>query len=193
MMNYTTIDDLKAYGKTLLSSAGEAELLATLIPAVSRKIDQYGHQVFGEATVVNQGVHGVVDASGVLLLYPPTPIVTTLTALTVRCGNTPATVVGTAECEIEPRTDGCIVRCYGDYRAWRGHALRVAMSYTGGWNEARLPDDFRWLTTRACWWEFKKRDAPMEKTAIPEMGVVVIPQAWPHDLKEGFMPYVRRI
>jgi hypothetical protein len=196
-IDYTTSANVLAYGKSLGASAGEPELLTSLVTAVSRKVDEYCHQAFSAGTVADARVYALIDASGVLLAYPPVPTVTSVTSASLRVGNTTTTTdLVAADFDIEDRTDGAILRLFGhDYRSVRSsRPPALVLSYTGGWTDlGDVPADFEWLVRRACWWEYKKREAPMEKTAIPEMGMVIVPQSWPIDLIQGFAPYKRTV
>jgi hypothetical protein len=196
-IDYTTSANVLAYGKSQGGSAGEPALLVDLVTAVSRKVDEYCHQNFSAGAVTDERVYALIDAAGVLLAYPPVPTVSTISAATLRVGNTTTTTdLVAADWDIENRHDGAILRLFGrDYRAQRSsRPPALVLSYTGGWTDLDdVPADFEWLVRRACWWEYKKREAPMEKTAIPEMGMVIVPQSWPIDLIQGFGPYMRTL
>jgi hypothetical protein len=83
-------------------------------------------------------------------------------------------------------------RAVAQLLGYRGSRVQMRLSYTGGWADANIPQDFAWYVQRLCWVEFKKREtAEVGKTAIPEMGIVIVPQAWPTDVKAGLSSYRR--
>lgn len=197
--DYTTADAVFAYG----NSAGdgdnpvsEADVMAELITGMSRAIDVYCNQSFSATNYSSQQMRAVVDVEGVLTCYPAVPTISTIMAASYRLGNSSNWVaLNAAQLDVDDNTFGCVVRTIGqNFLSLRGSRLLIRLSYTGGWADlAAVPTDFEWAMRRLCWWAYKKREAPIEKTAIPEMGVLIIPSSWPKDLREAFRSYVRQV
>lgn len=196
-IDYTTSQNVFDYGKVTSPSVTEQAVMAALVTATSRKIDDYCNMYFSSTAWTARVFPARVDVEGVLTAWLPSPTVTALTAADWRLGaqSTWTSIDSTlfdTETDIEPGLDGCVLRVLDQsYRVYRGRRLQMRVTYTGGWASlSDIPSSFEWAVRRACWWEYKKRDAPMEKTAMPQLGVVVVPQSWPPDLKEAFKPYV---
>ncbi len=195
MIDYTTASDVFAYGNSAGTSTdpvNEPALMADLVTAMSRAVDQYCNMAFSGATYTDQVLRGTVDQSGDLLCYPNVPTISALTAASYRSGGSYQTI-NLDNVEIDEQSFGCVVRAAGGgYSAYRGGRVQVRLSYMGGWAVlSDVPDDFQWAMRRLCWWAYQKRSAPIDKTAFPDMGMVVIPSSWPADLKLMLRNYVR--
>lgn len=195
--DYTSATNVFNY----LNSAGtstdpvnEASEMARLVTGMSRAIDTYCNQAFSTATYTNEVLRAVVDVEGVLTCYPAVPTMSTPTAAALRQGSNWG-ALDTAQLDVEENPFGCVVRTLGqDFSTQRGGRLRVRLSYTGGWaNLAAVPSDFSWAMDALCAWAYQKRTAPIDRTAIPEFGVLVIPSNWPGHIKQMFRNYVRQV
>lgn len=197
--DYTTSANVFAY----LNSAGtatdpvnESAVMGQLVTGMSRALDVYCNQQFSQASYSAQQLRAVVDVEGALTCYPTVPTMSAPSAAAYRLGNSSSWVdLSTAQLDVEENSFGCVVRTLDqNFLAQRGGRLLMRLSYTGGWaNLAAVPGDFEWAMRRLCGWAYKKREAPIEKTAIPEMGVLIIPSSWPKDLRESFRSYVRQV
>jgi hypothetical protein len=197
--DYTTPASVFAYGNsagTGTTPVNEAAVMAQLVTGMSRALDQYCNQAFSVATYTAQVLRGIVDLDGVLTAWPAVPTISSITAAAFRVGNSAAWQELTAsDLDIEEHGFGCEVRLLGrDLSSYRGGRIQVRLSYTGGWaNLSAVPSDFEWATRALCWWAYQKRSAPIDKTAYPDMGMVVVPSNWPTHLKQMFRNYVRQV
>lgn len=66
----------------------------------------------------------------------------------------------------------------------------MRLTYTGGWADASaLPSDFTWYAQALAWLSYQRRSAPMDSTAMPELGIVINPGVWPADIRQGLGRY----
>lgn len=193
-MDYTSSTLVAAYGNM---QNPDTDRLDGMVTAYSAGVDKFCHQVFGQATYTDQVRPGHIDRDGVLMCYAPVPTMAAPTAFRWRYGRiatyTPITL---SLLDVEERRDGCLVRVLdSDYRDYRGQRLQVSLSYVGGWADLNaVPADFEMAVRRLVWWAYKLPEAPMNKTAMPALGQVVIPPSgWPRDVREALRPYVRYI
>lgn len=197
--DYTTSANVFAYGNsagTGTDPVNESTVMGQLVTGMSRALDVYCNQAFSLANYVDQRLRAVVDAEGVLTCYPAVPVVASISAAAYRLGSSSSWVeLSTSQLDTEENTFGCVVRTLDqNFLAQRGGRLQMRLSYVGGYADfAALPSDFEWNVRRLCWWAYKKREAPIEKTAIPEMGVLLIPSSWPKDIREALRSYVRQV
>ena len=197
--DYTMPDDVFAYGNSVGTSTDpvdEPALMAELVTGYSRAIDQYCNQAFSAETYADQELRALVDAEGVLTCYPKVPTMAAPSAAGYRRGSSSAWVdLSPSALDVEQNTFGCVVRMLDqDFSGQRGQRLLMRLTYTGGYaNLAALPNDFEWAMRALCWWAYQKRSAPADRTAIPEMGIVIVPSNWPPHIKGMFKPYVRQV
>lgn len=174
----------------------EPALMGQLVTGMSRALDQYCNQVLYAQTVSSEVLRAVVDAEGVLTCYPAVPTMAQPTAAAWRRARSATwNTLDAALLDVEQNTFGCVVRTLDQsHLAERGERLQVRLSYVGGYADlAALPADLEWNVRRLCWWAYQKRSAPMEKTAIPELGVLIVPSGWPPDVKAALRSYVRQV
>jgi len=194
--DYTLPASVFAFGSsagTSVDPVNEATVMASLITGMSRAIDTYCNQAFSTATYTLQSLRTLVDQEGVLACYPPVPSIGSITAADYGGSGGVFTALTTAALDIEDNSFGCVVRTLGSgYGAQRGRRLTMRLSYTGGWaNLAAVPADFEWSMRALCWWAYQKRSAPGDTTAIPELGVLIVPGTWPPYIRDMFKSYVR--
>jgi hypothetical protein len=197
--DYTTPSDVFAYGNsagTATDPVNESAIMADLVTGMSRAIDAYCGQALSVATYAAQTCRALVDRDGVLSCYPPVPTMAVPTAADWRTAKSSNwTALSSSNLDIEINSFGCVCRVLnGSYLGWRGTRVQMRLSYTGGWASlAAVPPDFEWAMRSLCWWAYQKRSAPSDRTAIPDLGVLIIPGNWPPHIKTMFKPYVRWI
>lgn len=197
--DYTTKALVFAYGGSAGTSTdpiNEDALMGELITGMSRAIDTYCNQAFSTQTYTQDVLRAQVDADGVLTCYPAVPTMALPSAADWRQAKSSTwTALQAAQLDVEQNTFGCVVRVLDTtYLNYRGARLQMRLSYVGGYADmAALPSDFAWAVRSLCWWAYQKRSAPQEKTAIPELGVLIIPGNWPPHIKGMFRDYVRQI
>lgn len=193
--DYTTPGDCFAYGNsagTATDPVNEMAVMAQVVTAISRAIDGYCEQTFCLDTIIDARLRAVIDADGVLTCYPPVPTISAVTAASYRLGaDATWQTLAAADLDIEEAPYGCTVRALGlDLRGSRNQRAAVRLSYTGGYADlAALPKDLAWYATQLSWFTYQRRSAPMERTAVPELGVLIIPGQWPADIRNGLNRY----
>lgn len=162
-----------------VNQAGYMESI--IVPAVSRAIDTYCCQFFSAETYTDTVLRGVVDKDGVLTAYPPVPTMAEPTIAEYRAGNSANYLSIGGTVDVEEKKSGCILRWLGaDYSAIRFGRIQVRATFTGGYADVNaLPADLRLAAIGLCWYEFKRRETVTDRTAIPELGMVIIPGTWP--------------
>jgi len=195
-MDYTTVAAVKTYGP--IDTSNDDGLLGSLVTAVSAALDQYCNMAFSFATYTNQVQRATIDRDGLISFRLPVPTISALTALAWKLGTSltwtaiDLTVVGAVEQILDE--NGSTVRVITPtFLQYRGSArMQVQLSYSGGWAAlAAVPTDFELMARRLTWWTYKKREAPVDKTAMVDTGIVIIPSSWPPDIKQGLRNYVR--
>jgi hypothetical protein len=169
---------------------------ASLVTGMSRAIDTYCSQNFSLTTYTLEVHRAVIDMDGVLTCYPNVPTMTTPTAGDWRLGKSSSwSALSPANLDVEINPFGCVVRnVNSNLLAYRGARVEMRLSYTGGYADlASLPSDFEWAMRGLCWWAYQKRSAPNDTTAIPDLGVLIIPGNWPPHIKAAFRPYTRQV
>jgi len=190
--DYTTLASVKTLGP--ITGTADDALLASIITAYSREVDKVCRQVFSQTTYTDAIYPAKVDAHGLLNVWLPVPTVTLSAAayrdIRVETWNT----LQTTDAYTEDRIYGAWVL----FRAPLLPGLRAArvqaqLTYTGGWaNLAAVPADFELLVRRLVWWAYKKKDAPVEKIGMPDMGILITPTDWPADIRRGLDYYTRK-
>lgn len=197
--DYTTKARIFAYGSsagTATDPVNEDAEMGIILAGMSRAIDTYCNQAFSVATYTQEVLRAQIDAEGVLTCYPAVPTMATPTAADWRLAKSSSwTALIISGLDIEQNTFGCVVRVLdGGYLSYRGARLQMRLSYVGGWaNLEAVPSDFQLAMDALCWWAYQKRSAPQDQTAIPELGVLIIPGNWPPHIKGMFRSYVRQV
>lgn len=195
--DYTTPAEAFAYGGS--AGAGtdpinEQAAMAGLVTSVSRAIDQACRQTLYLNTYTDERYRATIDREGVLTVALPVPTASAITSASYRIGTSWLSPV-LADADIEAHPHGCVVRFLSSgLLAYRGNTIPVKLSYTGGYaSAAAMPADLRLAAQAAAWYEFQRRYAPQDKTAMPAMGVVVIPGSWPKHILDKLAPHTRPI
>jgi hypothetical protein len=188
--DYTTLASVKAYGDSGSGTSKDA-LINNLITEYSRALDRYCSQSFYQQTITAAKYRAIVDKAGLLTFYPPVAQVNTVSTASWRFrGINSWNTLDPTVIDIANSDHGSVLRVYGlDFSSNRNTALEVQITCTAGVALNSLPEDLALTATRLAWWGFKKSSAPMEKTAMPEMGVLIIPTSWPSDIKQMLTPF----
>jgi hypothetical protein len=196
--DYTTAANVFAYGQPNgTPSAAESTLMASLVTSISRTLDRFCNQTLYQATYTQEINRAQVDVDGILLAWPAVPTISALTAADWKQANSTSwnsIALTSGYYELESANSGSQVRFLGNYLGLRGGRPQVRLSYTGGWaNLAAVPSDLEWAMRTICWWEYKKREAPISTMGNPAMGVVIVPASWPDHIREKFRPFIRQL
>ena len=195
-IDYTTAQSVFDYGKVQTPTVAETAVMSDIITAVSRKADKTCVQKLSYTTYTNYILTPRIDVEGTIIVYLPSPTVAALTSVTFRVGNTPLTqpikfIQSGVQYDIVENSFGSKVTIYGYASGgYRERVLRAYVSWTGGWvNLSQVPTDFQFAMDRWCWFAFKQREAPFDRTAIPELGIITIPGAIPGDVTDVLNRY----
>jgi hypothetical protein len=195
VISYTTTALVLSMLASVNAKPAEAALLDGIVAAVSRQIDQSYNQIFAGQTYTNTVLRAQIDPDGILQCWPACPTMSAPTAIAwKRASDVAWNDISGASIEVEQSNSGCQVRVLNpNLGLYRGARVQMRLTFTGGWATlGDVPSDFELGVRRACVIEYKKRDlADMGKTAIPALGVVTTPSAWPADLKRVFESYRR--
>lgn len=188
-MDYTTLQAVKTYSDTL--AVKDDALIKGLVTAASRMVDEFCEQVFYRRTITAERCTAVVTPEGRLRVVAKAPTITAISALSFRpAGQDDWQVVWPDELEwVDKKPGAAIETTRRGYKRVRGGRIEARLSATLGWTADEIPADFEMAVRRLVYASYKRRETPEDKTAIPELGMVIIPQAWPPDVKVNLQPY----
>jgi len=200
-MSYASLTLLKSY--LGISVTTDDTLLTNLLTRAQQAIDSHCHRTFEartETRYYRQEAVAIEDAFGydithevlnpvsdVLYLDDDLLSVTTLT-------NGDGTTIPSSGYWLEPRNDGppyWYIRLKSAY-SWE-FDTDGEISVAGTWGYATTaPDDIVHAAIRLAAYYYRQKDAQVfDVTAMPDVGVVTIPQGMPADVKLVLQPYVR--
>lgn len=191
-MDYTTTADVFAYGDVSAPSANQTAVMADVITAVSRRIDKMCTMNFSYTTYTNAPLPVRVDNDGLLIIYVPSPTIATITSASLRIANLFSQLpLDVTNAEIEPHDFGTKIMLFGqNFWRFREDKLRLKATCAGGWSTLNdVPEDFKLATTMYAWFVFKKREAPMQTTAVPELGIITLPATVQPEIMDTFKRY----
>jgi hypothetical protein len=192
-MDYTTTADVFSYGDVQAPSVNQTAVMNKVVTAVSRRVDKICSMNFSRNTFTNKLTAVRVTLDGVLTLYANSPTITSITTVNLRAGNTTGLLpVNIADIEILSYNYGSKMSLYGfDYMQFRElRTLKAYMSYVGGWATlAEVPEEFQLAVTRLVWFTYQQRAAPMQATAVPELGVITLPASIQPDIMDVLKRY----
>jgi hypothetical protein len=196
-MAYATLESLKTYRGIAAATVTDDDLLRDLLERASRAIDMYTARTFVGVTATRYYERGSLSDSGFILRLDKDLIsVTTLTN-----GDSAGTAIPNTEYWLTDAEGG---RNYGPpYQAIR---LKIDSTYSwefdtdywvsvaGVWGYSlEPPDDITHWTIRLAAYYYAQKDAQVfDVTAVPEAGILQIPQGIPRDVKVGLGPYMRQ-
>lgn len=195
---YTTLNLIKQYGDAIATK--DDALITGLITVFSTAIERNISQRFSANTVIHYGTNNyysaVIDRDGMLTFYPDINPINTVTALQYRIRGTGFgannwAYIDPTQLDINNQDSGPVVRCgYPDFSSFRNLNVQVQVNLAGGYTDAStLPPDLEFACRRLVWWAYKQKSAPMDRTAIPELGQIIIPGSWPSDVKTLLDPF----
>jgi hypothetical protein len=192
-MDYTTTADVFTYGDVQVPSVNQTAVMNEIVTAVSRRVDKICSMNFSRRTFTNKLTSVRVTLDGVLTLYANSPTITSVSTVNLRAGNTPALLpVNIENIDIQEYGYGSKLSLYGfDYMQFRElRTFKAYMTYTGGWATlAEVPEEFQLAVTRLVWFTYQQRAAPMQATAVPELGVITLPASIQPDIMDVLKRY----
>lgn len=192
-MSYCSVADVKNY--LGVSEAGDDALLADLIADAQKAIDNYTGRTFEASSDTTRYFDVDVDVDGATLYFDDD-----LCAITTCKTNADASGGGTSLTQdthyiSQPRN---ITPWYGfkmlsssDYDWDYTDDSEMGIEITGRWAYSTgAPNDIKHACRRLASYYYRQKDAQVfDTTAMPEAGVLIIPQGIPHDVKLTLDPY----
>ena len=191
-MAYVSLAEVKLYRGIPTATTSDDALLTTLISRSEKQIDNYCHRTFlaptTAATRYYDALRDVSDDRRTLYLDEDLASITTIV------NGDGKTLTSTAYVP-EPRngTPYHAIRLrLSSYGLWTWEdEPEDAITVSGRWGYATsAPDDIKQATIRLVSYQYAQKDANVfDVTAMPEMGVMTVPQGMPRDVREILDPY----
>ncbi len=195
-MAYTDFSSLKLYLGN--STTADDVLLGFLIDRAQAAVDQYTHRLF-EATADTTRYFTVgKDTWGRDLIFDK-DICSITTVKTNADNGTGGTTITSTYYTTMPRNEtpyyGIRLLNSANYQWEYTNDPEAGISVAGRWAYSlTAPDDIIQATTRWAGYMYRQKDAQVfDVTAIPDAGVIQIPQGIPADVKALLDPYVLRV
>lgn len=190
-MAYTTFSDVKTY--LGMSTTGDATLINSLVDRAQSAIDHYTGRTFEHTTVAATHYFTVgVDTDGPVLFLDED--LCKISTIKTNCDGTTVSI-STTEYITAPRNDKPYYKIVlldsttnsWDYTNDPENGVQVA----GMWSYSTVaPDDIKHACIRLSAYYYRQRDAQVfDVTAIPDAGVITVPQGMPADVKAILDPY----
>lgn len=193
-MAYTTAAYLRQY----LGVESEAEdvLLSDLIARAQSAIDHYCGRTFESSTDTTRNFEVGKDTDGDTL-YLDRDLCSITTVKTDADATSPVTLTANTDYITHPRTDTpyyAIQLLGSSSYSWTYTSNpEMGVTVTGKWAySTSAPNDIVHATIRLAAYFYKQKDAGVyDTTAIPDAGVIQVPQGIPRDVQLILAPYVR--
>ena len=191
-MAYVTLAEVKLYRGSATATTSDDTLLTALIGRAEKQIDHYCHRTFLAPTTAAahyfDAIRDVSDDRRTLYLDED------LASITSIVNGDGKTITSTAYVP-EPRNAApyhAIRLTWNAYGLWTWEDTpEDAITVTGRWGYATsAPDDIKQATIRLVSYQYAQKDASVfDITAMPDAGVMTVPQGMPRDVKEILDPY----
>ena len=196
MTHYASLAEVKLYRGIPTTTTTDDVLLTALITRACSQIDNYCHRVFVAPTTASthyfDAIRDISDDQRTLYLDADLATIVTITN-----NNETSTAVPTTHYVPEPRN---VTPYYAIRLNWRADELwswsetpEDAITVNGRWGyAATVPDDIKHATIRLANYLYSQKDAStFDITALPEQGVITVPQGMPRDVQVILDPYRR--
>ncbi len=194
-MAYTTTAQVREYLK--IDSSADDALLARLITAAQRKIDQFTRTTFEVLAQTTRHFDAIRDVEDRELMFD-TDLVS-ITTLTNKADSAAASETwGASEYVLFPTNSSPKYKIRlrdssekdFDYVVSPEEAIAIAGSW--GFSAAALAD-ITHITNRLVGYYYRQRDAGIfDVQVVPDAGVITVPQGLPADVRQDLFPYVYR-
>jgi hypothetical protein len=192
-MAYCSVADVKNY--LGIAKPDDDALLADLIAEAQKAIDIYTSRTFEASTDATRYFDVAVDVEGPLLYFDDD-----LCAITTTKTNADASGGGTSLTKdthyiAQPRNAtpwyGFKMLSSSDYDWDYTDDPEMGIEITGRWAySTTAPNDVKHACKRLASYYYRQKDAQVfDTTALPEAGVMIIPQGIPADVKVVLDPY----
>ena len=188
-MAYATLAQVKDYLD--IGADTDDVLLQNLIDRAEIAIETYTRRVFEAETQTRYYERSDLDDSGFVLLVDRD----LLTITTLTNGDSGATVIPATEYWLVPRNrtpkHGIRLKMDSTY-SWE-FDTDYWVSVLGTWGySTTAPYDIVQATIRLVAYYYAQKDAQVfDVTAVPEAGIITVPQGMPRDVERMLQPYMR--
>ncbi len=196
MARYASLAEVKLYRGIATTETSDDTLLTSLIERAEEQIDSYCHRVFvAPTTAATHYFDAVRDISADRkTLYLDDDLAT---IVCVTNNNESGTALASTHYTTEPRNDTPYhaIRLTGradSLWTW-SEAPEDAIEVNGRWGYATtVPADIAHATIRLAGYLYSQKDSSVyDVTAMPDAGVITVPQGLPRDVREILDPYRR--
>lgn len=191
---YVSVADVKAY--LGISGSGDDALLTSLVAKAEQFIETYTMRVFTVAADEARYLVPGVDSEGVDL-YLPWDLCAITSVQVDADGASPVTLTANTDYITQPRhtTPYYLLRMMTNSAYSWSYASdpEKGVLITGRWGYSTTPpQDIIFCTMRLAAYYYRQKDASVfDTTALPDAGVIMIPQGVPKDVKMILDNYVR--
>jgi len=193
-MAYTTTALVKTYAG--ISSTGDDTLIGTLVTRAQAVIDLFTQRTFESATATRRFTVGE-DTDGSWLYFDAD--ICSITTVTNKADATTTETISSTEYVTQPRntTPYFAIKILDGANKYWDYATDPEMGVTvaGNWAySTAAPNTIVQAATRLATYFYKQRDADVfDVTALPDAGVITVPQGIPADVKLMLAPYKRMV
>lgn len=194
-MSYVTLSDVKTYSGISLST--DDSLITSLIDRAQKAIETKTHRIF-EASV-DTTKYFSVDNTGWRTLYFDEDICAITTIKTNADNGSGGIIIPSTDYVTEPRNRtpyyAIKILSSSSYDWEYTDDPENGISITGKWAYSLTPpDDIKHACIRLVNYYYHQKDAAVfDTTAIPDAGVIQIPQGIPADVEILLSPYVKPV
>lgn len=195
-MAYCTSTDVRQY--LGITSTSDSTLITALIARAQEQIDNWTHRIFEHSSSAATRNFTVGEDTEGLTLWFDEDICSISTVRTNADATSPTTVTST-EYIREPRNVApyYAIRIKANAnKTWTyTHTPDGGITVAGKWAYSSVPPaDIKDAAIRLAAYKYRQKDAQVfDVTAIPDAGVITVPQGIPADVKLILEPYVRRV
>lgn len=192
-MSYTSVSEVKAY--LGISGTTDDALIASLIDAAHKTIDSYTGRRF-EALADGTHYFTVGEDTDCSTLYLDDDLCQ-ITSIITNADASSTTTLATTDYVTQPRntTPYYAIRLLASKgQEWTYEDdPETGITVTGRWAWSIVPpDDIKQACTRLAGYYYRQKDAGVyDTTAIPDAGIIQVPQGIPRDVQLILAPYVR--
>jgi hypothetical protein len=193
-MAYASLNEVKIYRGMTSANTADDDLLTDLISAAQSQVESYCGRVFEAAAIASTRYYDALEdvSDDGLTLYLGTDCVS-ITAVT----NGDDTSLTASDYVTEPRNStpyhAIKLKLGGSYAWTYEDSPENAIEVKGKWAYSETaPAAVRQATIRLAAYMYAQKDAStFDVTALPDAGVIQIPQGMPADVKQILEPYRR--
>ena len=190
-MSYARLTEVKLDLGIAYDSTADDALLQAYLDEATTAIDTYTGRTFEAETETRYFEYGALDDGGLTLVVDRD----LLTVTTLTNGDDGATVIPSTEYWLVPRNSspkhGIRLKADSTYQWEQDTDYWIGVLGTWGYS-ATPPRDVVRACKRLAMYYYAQKDAHVfDVTAVPEAGVITVPQGIPRDVERILGPYLR--